>query len=247
MTDQIQVLSDDMRRRLAKTPVSAITTILSTTGFPRPVMKGVSPIDPGNPRMVGQAFTIRYIPSRPDLDTIETFSTPHSLQRIALERCPENFVLVVDARGDTSIACAGDAFVGRLQAKRCAGIVTDGGLRDAKEIRALEFPAFLGAPAPLPTFVGHHPVDINVPIGCGGVAVYPGDVVVGDTDGVVVIPFHMVEVVVEGTREIIEYDEFVEEQISLGRSLIGLYPATDESRAEYTQWRAKRDSLTKES
>lgn len=230
-------LDPEVRADLARIPVSALTTILAAHNLPRMFMKGVGRVGPQTPRLIGQAFTIRYIPARPDLDTLESFSTPDALQRLALEQCPQDYVLVVDARGDTSIACAGDAYVGRLKAKGCAGIVTDGGLRDKDAVERLNYPAFFGGPASPPTFIGHHPADVNVPIGCGGVPVYPGDVIVGDGDGVVVIPLHLVAQVVSEAREIVEYDEFVDEKLAAGRSLIGLYPATPESRAEYAAWR----------
>lgn len=225
---------------LERIPVSALTTILAQRGLPRMFMQGVSKAARTTPNLVGQAYTLRYIPSRPDLDTIESFSAPDALQRLALEGCPEQFVLVIDARNDSSIACAGDAFVGRLKAKGCAGIVTDGGLRDVDAIVALDYPAFLRGPASPPTFVGHHPVDVNVPIACGGVPVYPGDVIVGDGDGVVVLPLEHAESIAEQARAIVEYDEFVDEQLALGRSLIGLYPATPGSREEYARWREAR-------
>jgi regulator of RNase E activity RraA len=205
-------------------------------------MNGVRALNPGGPRMVGQAFTMRYIPARADLDTLQSFSRPDALQRLALEACPSGYVLVIDARGDASIACAGDAFSNRLKMKGCSGIVTDGGLRDVQGIAALNFPAFLQAPASPPTFVGHHPADYDVPIGCGGVAVYPGDVVMGDGDGVVIIPLHLAETVAAEAYEIVAYDEFVDEKLAEGRSLVGLYPATDASREEYRVWRAQRSA-----
>lgn len=236
------VLSDALRARLARIPVSAITTVLAARGLPRLFMDKVRPLRPGVARMVGQAFTLRYIPARPDLDTIESFSRPDALQRLALEACPPGFVLVVDARADASIACAGDAFSNRLKMRGCAGIVTDGGLRDVQAIAALDFPAFLQAPAPTPTFVGHHPADYGVPIACGGVPVYPGDVVVGDDDGVVVIPAHLAEAATAAAWEIVAYDEFVDEKLAEGRSLIGLYPATDASREEYRAWRTAQEA-----
>lgn len=237
-------LSETLRAQLARIPVSAITTILSSHGLPRMFMSGVRALNANCPRMVGQAFTMRYIPSRADLDTLQSFSRPDALQRLALEACPPGYVLVIDARGDAAIACAGDAFSNRLKMKGCSGIVTDGGLRDVQGISALNFPAFLQAPAAPPTFIGHHPADYDVPIGCGGVAVYPGDVVVGDGDGVVIIPFHLTQRVAAEAYEIVAYDEFVDEKLAQGRSLVGLYPATDASREEYRLWRAQRESPT---
>ncbi|HKT72056.1 MAG TPA: hypothetical protein VJQ47_04150 [Steroidobacteraceae bacterium] len=233
-------LSRATRELLKRCPVSAITTVMTRLGLRSAFMSEVRPISPDQPTMVGQAFTLRYIPAREDIDTMAAVSRDDALQRRALEHCPEGYVLVIDARGDTRTACAGDMFLTRLKQRGCAGVVTDGGLRDVGPIRALGFPAFLKGSAAPPTFLAHHPVDMDVPIGCGGVAVYPGDVVVGDCDGVVVIPLDRAEEVAEGAIAIVEYDEFVEAQLAQGRSLIGLYPATAESRREYETWRATR-------
>lgn len=235
-------LSDDARRILETLPVSALSTVMTRLGIRHACMQGVRPARPDGPRMVGQAFTLRYIPAREDIDTMAAVSRDDALQRVALEQCPPGSVLVIDARRDARTACAGDMFVTRLMQRGCAGIVTDGGLRDIGPISRLAIPAFLQAAAANPTFVAHHPADLNVPIGCGGVAVYPGDVLVGDDDGVIVIPLDLVDQAIEGAKEIVEYDEFVEERLAAGASLIGLYPASDESRRAYAVWRKSRSA-----
>ena len=238
MTD----ISPQARQALARLPVSALSTVMTRRGLRHACMQGVRPANPDGARMVGQAFTLRYIPAREDLDTMAAVSRDDALQRVALEECPPNYVLVIDARRDARTACAGDMFVTRLMQRGCAGIVTDGGLRDVGPISKLAIPAFLQAPAANPTFVAHHAADMNVPIGCGGVAVYPGDVLVGDADGVIVIPLSVVDEVIEGALGIVEYDEFVDERLAAGASLIGLYPATEASRREYALWRDQRSS-----
>lgn len=233
-------LTTPIRDVLARVPISAISTVLSRLGIRHACMYGVHSANPNNARMVGQAFTLRYIPAREDLDHMASVSRDDALQRQALEQCLPGHVLVIDARGDCRTACAGDMFVTRLMQRGCAGIVTDGGLRDVGAIGRLAIPAFLQAPAAPPTFIAHHAADIDVPIACGGVAVYPGDVLVGDEDGVVVIPLAMVDEVAAGAQEIVDYDEFVDERLAAGASLIGLYPATDESRQAYRIWRDAR-------
>jgi len=235
-------LEEKARETLAKLPVSALSTVMTRLGIRHACMQGVRPANPDAVRMVGQAFTLRYIPAREDLDTMAAVSRDDALQRVALEQCPPGDVLVIDARGDARTACAGDMFVTRLMQRGCAGIVTDGGLRDVCPISKLAIPAFLQAPAANPTFVAHHPADMNVPIGCGGVAVYPGDVLVGDCDGVIVIPFNLLGEVMEGAIAIVEYDEFVDEQLAQGASLIGLYPASESSRAAYQVWREAKSA-----
>lgn len=233
-------LSGPSLQILQKIPVSALSTTLTKRGLPRACMQGVRPVNPNGARMVGRAYTLRYIPSRPDIDTLEAAGRDDGLQRLALEQCPHGFVLVIDARGDASAACAGDTFVSRLMYRACAGIVTDGGLRDASDIAQLGIPAFFQAPAATPTFVAHHPADLNVPIGCGGVAVYPGDVIVGDGDGVIVIPHAMLDDVISDALNIIEYDEYVQHRLAQEDSLIGLYPATPESRRAFQAWKGER-------
>ena len=233
-------LDDALRRHLSRIPTSDLTTILAGRGLNRMFMSGVGALKPGLPRMVGPAFTLRLIPARPDLDSFASVSREDALHRLALEQCPPGSVLVIDARGDLSAACAGDAYSNRLKMRGCAGLVTDGGLRDVGAIAELDFAVYLRAPVAPPTFIAHHPVEINGPIGCGGVPVFPGDVLVGDSDGVVVIPREIVDEVVEEAREIVAYDEFVQSKLAEGRSLIGLYPATPTSREEYQQWREQR-------
>ena len=233
-------LSEETRRKLVRTPVSAITTVLSRLGYQRATMQDVMPVRKDGSKMVGPAFTVRYIPSREDIDDAAAFGTPGHLQRRAIEECPPGNVLVIDARGDARAACGGDMLALRLQVRGVAGLVTDGGLRDADTIGELGFPAFFQRPAAPPTFIVHHPADINVPIGCGRVPVYPGDIVVGDSDGVVVIPRAKVDEVADAAIAIVEYDEFVEAELRAGRTLYDVYPATDASRARYAEWRKTR-------
>lgn len=234
-----QLITDGERERLKKLSVSAITTALSHLGLNRMSLQRVQRAAPGE-RMVAQAYTVRFIASRPDLDNAEAFARPDNLQRRALEECPLGFALVIDARGDASAACGGDAFAMRLKVRGCAGMVTDGGFRDVESIAALGFPAFLQRPAATPTWAAHHPVDLNVPISCGGVPVYPGDVLVGDGDGVVVIPLAVVDTVMDAASRIVQYDEFVDEKLAEGRPMLGLYPAIGPTGEEYRQWRAAR-------
>ena len=150
-------------------------------------MQGVWPIRPDMARMVGIAFTMRFIPSREDKDGPGAPGRG-TIQSKAMETCPSGHVLVVDSRGDARAASAGDIYVGRLKARGCAGIVTDGGLRDSDGVAKTGLVAYLRRPSSPPSGIVHQPVDLGLPIACGGVAVYPGDVIVGDADGVVVIP-----------------------------------------------------------
>ena len=147
----------------------------------------------------------------------------------------------MDTRGETRACCCGDLLVGRLKARGCAGVVTDGGFRDTPDIALLGFPAYQRCPAPAPSFGRLQAVEINVPIGCSDVAVYPGDVIVGDAEGIVVIPARWPTRSPSRRYEHTQYDTFAAEQIASGRSIIGLYPASEASRAEFQRWRKERD------
>ena len=143
--------------------------------------------------MVGEAFTLRYIPAREDLNPISVFQDRAHPQRKAIEDCPPGAVLVIDSRKDPRAASAGSILVTRLMKRGVAGIVSDGGFRDAPEIAKLAIPAYHNRPSAPTNITLHQAIDINVPIGCGDAPVFPGDVIVGDGEGVVVIPAHLAD------------------------------------------------------
>ena len=233
-------LTQKNREKLAKISTSTLTTCLLLRGFRNVWVRDVLPVVGTAPRMVGEAFTLRFIPSREDIDTIAAYASVEHVQRRAIEECPAGHVLVIDARGRADAASAGDIMIARLQARQAAGAVTDGGFRDSIAIAALGFPAYHCRPAPPSSPIVHHAADLNLPIGCGEVAVYPGDIVVGDAEGVVVIPIHVANEVAEAAFDMTVYEEFAEEKIREGRSLFGTFPASAESRAEFEQWLRQR-------
>lgn len=225
---------------LLKVGTSTITGALNRRGFRNMFMQNVAPLRTTQPRMVGIAFTMRFIPSREDKNGPNA-SSRSQVQMEAMEQCPPGGVLVIDSRGDARAASAGDLYVGRLKARGCAGIVTDGGLRDSEGILRTGLPAYLQRPSSPPSPIVHHPVDLNLPIGCGGVAVYPGDVIVGDCDGVVVIPADIADVVAEETLATTLYDEFAEAEVARGRPLPGLFPvAGPEAKRDFEAWKSAR-------
>jgi regulator of RNase E activity RraA len=231
-------LSSATREALLRVGTSTLTGILSRRGMRNMFMQEVWPIRPDLPRMVGAAFTIRFVPAREDKARA---GGRGPIQQQAMEGCPPGHVLVVDARGDPRAASAGDLYVGRLKARGCAGIVTDGGLRDSDGIYKTGLPAYHRRPSSPPSGIVHQPVDLNLPIGCGGVAVYPGDIIVGDCDGVVVIPPDIVDVVAEEAMASTLYDEFAEQEVARGRSLIGLFPAAgEEAKRDFEAWKKAR-------
>lgn len=234
-------LSEKTRHALTRIATSTLTGALNRRGLRSVYMHDVWPIKAGIPRMVGPAFTMRFIPSREDRDGPNAKGPRSNIQPQAMETCPPGYVLVVDSRGDARAASAGDLYVGRLKARGCAGIVTDGGLRDSDGIFKTGLPAYCRRPSSPPSPIVHHPVDLNLPIGCGGVAVYPGDVIVGDADGVVVIPPDIVDDVAEEALATTLYEEFAEEEVAGGRSLTGLFPvAGEEAKRDFEAWRKRR-------
>lgn len=224
--------------RLKHVAVSTITNSLLKRGLRNQFLPGIAPVKAGLPNMVGPAYTLRFIPAREDIDTLALLGRGDSVQRRAIEECPAIAVLVIDSCGIDRAASAGDLMIRRLSVRGCAGIVTDGGFRDTAGIAAVGLPAYQRQTACAASPVALHPVDLDVPICCAGVAVYPGDIVVGDGEGVVIIPADIAEVIAREATEATEYEKFAERQISAGRSLFDVFPATDQSRAEFRLWQS---------
>ena len=233
------MLSSYSREALKKVSTATLTTVLFKRGFRNVFIQGIFMLTAKKDvRMVGEAFTLRYIPAREDLNPITVFQDRGHPQRKAIEECPPGAVFVVDSRKDPRAASAGAILVSRLMVRNVAGIVTDGGFRDAPEIARLAFPAYHARPAPPTNLTRHQALDINVPIGCGDAPVFPGDVIVGDAEGVVVVPTHLAEEVAEEAVEMTAFEDFVAAEVLRGRSILGLYPATEEkTRADFAAWR----------
>ncbi len=231
----------ETRDKLLRVATSTLTGALFRRGYRNIFMQDVSPLRVDQARMVGIAFTMRFIPSREDKNGPNAKQRPVAIQPKAMEECPPGHVLVIDSRGDARAASAGDLYIGRLKARGCSGIVTDGGFRDSEGILKTGLPAYLRRPTSPPSPIVHHPIDLNLPIGCGGVAVYPGDVIVGDCDGVVVIPADIADEVAEEAATTTLYEEFAEEEVARGRSLTGLFPmAGDEAKRDFEAWKTGR-------
>ncbi|MDN3921463.1 ribonuclease activity regulator RraA [Roseateles violae] len=223
--------------RLNAASTATLTTVLFKRGFRNVFMQGLSPLNSAAARFVAPAFTLRYIPAREDLDGLKAFDDRRHPQRVAVEECPAGHVLVMDSRGDPQAASSGNLLVTRLMKRGCAAVITDGGFRDSPEIAALGFPAFHQRPSAPTNLIRHHAVDLQQPIACGGVAVYPGDVLVGDAEGVVVIPQHLADEVAEEAYRQTMYEDWVNERILAGEGLFGLYPLTDATQQQaYAAW-----------
>ena len=231
-------LTSETRQNLMKVSVATLCTALFKRGLRNQFIQDVHPLNETLPNMVGEAFTLRYIPAREDINPISVFLDRKHPQRVAIEQCPPGGVLVIDSRKDPRAASAGGILVARLLARGVAGVVTDGGFRDSPEIAKYNMPAYHNRPSAPTNLTLHQAMDINVPIGCGDVAVFPGDVVVGDAEGVIVIPAHLADEVATEAVEMTAFEDFVTEKVHEGRSILGLYPPTDEqSRTDFAAWR----------
>jgi regulator of RNase E activity RraA len=231
-------LSTETRDKLKTVSTATLCTALYKRGLRNQFIQDVHPLDPSKPTMVGEAFTLRYMPAREDLNKLEVFRDRAHPQRKAIEDCPPGAVMVIDSRKDPRAASAGGILLTRLMVRGVAGIVTDGGFRDSAEIAGLAIPAYHNRPSAPTNLTLHQAIDINVPIGCGDTPVFPGDVVVGDSDGVVVLPAHLADELASEAVEMTAFEDFVTEEVRNGRSILGLYPATEEKTlADFDAWR----------
>lgn len=227
-----------IRDRLMKVSTATLTTALFKRGLRNQFLQNVAPVAPKGRNMVGPAFTLRYIPAREDLNRLDVFLDPAHPQRVAIETCPAGHVLVIDSRKDARAASAGGILVTRLMVRGAAGIVTDGGFRDSPEIAGLTIPAYHHRPTAPTNLILHQAIAINEPIGCGDVAVFPGDIVVGDDEGVVIVPAQLAAGIGEEATEMTAFEDFVTEEVKGGRSIVGLYPPTDPATLQrFKAWR----------
>ena len=223
--------------RLRAVSTATLTTQLFKRGLRNCFMQGVRVLGKLEHNLVGPAFTLRNIPAREDVDHVGVFADPEHPQRKAIEITPEGKVLVIDCRGDSSAACAGQILVTRLMKRGVAGLVAAGGIRDAGPIGEMDFPVFCSGPSAPLNLARHHAAESNVPIGCGGVAGSPNDVIVGDRDGVVVIPRDIADAVAKDAAEQEELEAFLLTRIEAGAPLRGTYPPDDATKAAFEAWR----------
>ena len=228
------------KSRLESVSTATLCTALYKEGLRNQFIQDVRPVTPKGHNMVGQAYTLRYIPAREDLNPVSVFKDPAHPQRVGVEECPSGCVMVIDSRKDPRAASAGSILVARMMQRGVAGVVTDGGFRDTPEIASMEIPCYHNRPSAPTNLTRHQAIELNGPIGCGDVAVFPGDVVVGDDEGVVVIPSHMVSDIAREAEEMTAFEDFVAERVAAGEAVIGLYPATkDSTKSAFTAWRKK--------
>lgn len=231
------MMNNEIKKNYLNSSVATICTALFKRGLRNQFIQGIFPLNTNLPNMVGLAFTVRYIPAREDLNALEVFKNPKHPQRVAIEECPKDHVLIFDSRKDPRAASAGAILITRLMVKGCAGVVTDGGFRDSNEIKNMRIPSYHNRASSPTNLTLHQAVDINVPIGCGDVAVWPGDLLVGDKEGVVVIPAHIIKEIADEIKSMTIYEDYVIEKVRKGSSIKGLYPLTDEKeKSAYEDW-----------
>lgn len=236
MTDH--PMNPDTKAKLEQVSVATLATALYKRGLRHQVIQDVRPLSQKGRNMVGPAFTLRYMPAREDRNQLVEFRNPDHPQRKAIETCPPGHVMVMDSRKSAQAASAGDILITRLMVRGGAGVVTDGGFRDAMNIAQLDMPAYHARPSSPTNMTTNEAIDINVPIGCGDAPVFPGDIVVGDDDSVIIIPAHLADEIADEAVEMTAYEDFALEQVQNGETIIGLYPATKEENLEkFAAWR----------
>jgi regulator of RNase E activity RraA len=230
-------LTPEIRAALLKVSAATVTTVLIKKGVRRNFIRGAAPITGEGKRVVGEAFTLRFIPVREDMATTESWANPRST-RTAIEEMPAGCVAVADAMGVREAAIFGDILAMRMQVRGVAALVTDGMLRDIEGLGTTGLPIWAAGIAAPPSVGGLTFVGWQEPIACGGVAIYPGDVIIADRDGAVCIPQAMLAGVAADAAEQELFESWVLEEVRRGAKLPGTYPPNDETKARYAAWKA---------
>lgn len=233
-------MTDEARALYSRATTASLTSQLVKRGMRTRAIANIAPVNPDTPRAFGPAYTLRYIPMREDLATGAAMADPENPQRKSIEVVPAGHILVVDTRGMDVSGTFGDILVARLRVRGVAGVVSDGPMRDIEEMKKMDFPVFARGNAAPPSYATMIAADAQTPIGCGGVAVFPGDIVIADPDGVVILPAAIAE---EVARDAIEQDQleaYVRQRIEDGESIVGVYPPNEKTKADYEAWKAKQ-------
>ncbi|WEZ85568.1 ribonuclease activity regulator RraA (plasmid) [Rhizobium sp. 32-5/1] len=228
----------DIKNILAGVTTATLTTILLKKGLRNVWMRGALPIKPGQGRIIGRAFTLRFVPAREDLATPESWSSPKST-RAAIEAMPDGCIAVVDAMGITDAGIFGDILCARMAKRNVAALVTDGVIRDLDGVLGTGLPVWCAGVAAPPSVAGLTFVDWDQPVGCGGVAIFPNDLIVVDNDGGVVIPAALIDDILELAPEQERLEGWIMQEVNKGAALPGLYPANAENKARYEEWKKR--------
>jgi regulator of RNase E activity RraA len=237
MTTAPLELDDRIVKALETVSTATLTTVLLKHGLRNVWMRGTRPLAPGLPRLVGRAFTLRFVPAREDLATPASWGSPIST-RAAIEAMPSGCIAVVGALGVTDAGIFGDILCARMRKRGVAGLVTDGVVRDVAGVLGTGLPVWCQGTAAPPSVAGLTFVGWQEPIDCGGVAVFPNDVIVVDQDGAVLIPAAMVDEVVDASVEQERLEGWIMSEVERGTPLPGLYPPNEQAKARYLAWKA---------
>jgi regulator of RNase E activity RraA len=229
-------LSPETVKNFLYASTATVSMQMLKRGFRNTAINGVHPLNPKATRLVGPAYTLRYIPGREDLDKPPTPADPPSAQRQAIEETPPGAVLVIGTEGNTRSGTLGDILALRLKVRGVAGVLSDGAMRDTPVIGGFDFPVYCTAAAAPPSMNHLHPVETQAPVGICGVPVYPGDVIVADEDGAIVVPRHLADEVARDSFEQERLEKFVAIRIAQGHPIPGTYPPSDETRKLYQAW-----------
>ncbi|MCA9878773.1 MAG: ribonuclease activity regulator RraA [Thermomicrobiales bacterium] len=240
MSNGNALVTAETLRLLKQASTATISTQLFKRGLRNQFLNGLLPLNPAHAAFVGEATTLRYIPMREDLDVLDAFQVPEHPQRKAIELIQPGAVLVMDCRGETRAASLGNILLTRAMVRGAVAVVTDGSVRDSPEIAAQPFPVFVAGRSANLNLSAHHAVDFDVPIACAGVAVFPGDILVGDAEGVIVVPRRLAAEVAAPAAEQEIQEQFVLEKVAAGAALPGTYPPGEQTLAEYAAWRQRR-------
>jgi regulator of RNase E activity RraA len=241
MTTEPLALDERVIGALQSVTTATLTTVLLKKGLRNVWLRGAMPLAPGQPRLVGRAFTLRFVPAREDLATPASWASPIST-RAAIEAMPPGCIAVVGAMGVTDAGIFGDILCARMNKRGVAGLVTDGVVRDVAGVLGTGLPVWCQGTAAPPSVAGLTFVGWQEPIGCGGVAVFPNDVIVVDQDGAVLIPAALLDEVVAASVEQERLEEWIMGEVDAGAALPGLYPPNEENKARYEAWaRARKD------
>jgi regulator of RNase E activity RraA len=240
MTPESLPLDPAVVDALAAVSTATITTVLLKKGLRNVWLRGTRPLAPNQPRVVGRAFTLRFVPAREDLATPASWAAPTST-RAAVEAMPPGCIAVVDAMGVTDAGIFGDILCARMRKRGVAALVSDGVVRDCAGVLGTGLPVWCQGTAAPPSVAGLTFVGWQEPVGCGGVAVFPNDVIVADADGAVLIPAALLSDVIAASVEQERLEGWIMREVERGVPLPGLYPANDETAARYRAWAADHD------
>lgn len=232
-------VADDVLDRLARISSGSLTTQLYKRGLRQPVLVGLRPLQAAPVRFAGRAYTMRMIPAREDIDTYATLTTApnaDNLQWVGVEQTQAGDVMVIDSRRDAAAASMGNMLVTRMMKRGVRAVVTDGAFRDGQELAQMAFPTWSAGITATTRLSFHHVADLQVPISCAGVAVYPGDVIHGDADNVTVIPAHLAGEVADVCEAQDDLEGYLAQRLQRGEALWGLYPPSEATRHEHRQW-----------